>query len=283
MAETEDYSFYERFKGDTEGYCRLCGAFAKLTDDHVPPRSCGNDRSLRLQDFPKSDKYQDAKGGLMFRTICERCNTIKLGQELDPLLADFVAEISYKYYTWKVRRYRLATAHIACRPNRILKALVGHLLAGFHQMDQLAVPISRDAGSYLLALRDFWNGSTARLPDTIRIHYWLHPFHSIVFAPQCAFIPDLTGGISVIGSVIKFFPVAFWIADFSGTEIRFNLPEFIHSSEVEETRNIKIDFTAQKPQGFPFQVEPDSAFLMFKNSLYYGMQPPNASSLILRA
>jgi len=41
-------------EGAVEGYCRVCGEYGKLTLDHIPPKSCGNNHkvTIRINDKP---------------------------------------------------------------------------------------------------------------------------------------------------------------------------------------------------------------------------------------
>ena len=66
--------FYSRLKGPTTGYCRICGDYADLTDDHVPPKAIFNDRSFDIRSYPYQGYKQPARAGLRIRSVCQRCN-----------------------------------------------------------------------------------------------------------------------------------------------------------------------------------------------------------------
>lgn len=67
--------------GAPEGYCRICGKYASLTDDHVPPKSCDNKGRTK---FSISEaKTFIMQNGFHCRTICQNCNNELLGCDLD--------------------------------------------------------------------------------------------------------------------------------------------------------------------------------------------------------
>lgn len=70
-------------RGPMEGRCRLCGARAKLTKEHLPPASANNKGVLTAYDFDawlSSDGELDRaegkhqQGGLFAHTLCASCN-----------------------------------------------------------------------------------------------------------------------------------------------------------------------------------------------------------------
>lgn len=69
-------------KRSIEDYCRICGLYGKMSEEHVPPKAAFNDRryievkfddTLKLgpEDIPEGPKRQ---GGVTFYTLCESCN-----------------------------------------------------------------------------------------------------------------------------------------------------------------------------------------------------------------
>ena len=66
--------------GAENGYCRICGKYGALTDDHVPPKSCGNKgRTI----FSIGENKLIIQNGFHCRTICSNCNNELLGCNLD--------------------------------------------------------------------------------------------------------------------------------------------------------------------------------------------------------
>ena len=66
--------------GAEKGYCRICGKYGDLTDDHVPPKSCGNKgRTV----FSIGQNKLIIQNGFHCRTICSNCNNELLGCNLD--------------------------------------------------------------------------------------------------------------------------------------------------------------------------------------------------------
>lgn len=65
-----------------EGYCRICGTYCVLSEEHVPPRKAFNDgeyialeTDFSLYDpFEQDVKGQVVQGGLSGFTLCTKCN-----------------------------------------------------------------------------------------------------------------------------------------------------------------------------------------------------------------
>ncbi len=62
-----------------EGFCRLCGAFGKLTFEHMPPKAAFNNHQQLLktmEDHLSKRSHSRFRKGLGTYSICERCNTL---------------------------------------------------------------------------------------------------------------------------------------------------------------------------------------------------------------
>lgn len=88
-------------KRTKEGMCHICGEFEKLTFEHVPPRSLGNDRPRNSYSAVKMLKQgraiEDTEGiyakiqqqGSGGHTLCQRCNSY-LGSNYVPAYNQFI-------------------------------------------------------------------------------------------------------------------------------------------------------------------------------------------------
>jgi len=70
-----------------EGKCWLCGRWAKLTREHIPPRSAFNDRPLLLYEVERNSASvgrmawaERREGGLIVVSLCGECNSWCGGQ-----------------------------------------------------------------------------------------------------------------------------------------------------------------------------------------------------------
>ena len=111
------------------GLCHVCGAYAALSREHVPPRTTPNkntyieltfDQATRVgpEDVPKGPKRQ---GGVWFHTLCGRCNNT-FGRW-------YVPELNRWYWggDYLLRRVLGDAAAFSARnvyPLRIIKAVV---------------------------------------------------------------------------------------------------------------------------------------------------------------
>lgn len=72
-----------------EGYCHICGKFGKLSFEHIPPHSMGNDKptkSYKVADIAEMNRslsldgrqglrYHQQQKGIGFQTLCPSCNS----------------------------------------------------------------------------------------------------------------------------------------------------------------------------------------------------------------
>ena len=142
-----------------KGICVICGTPGKLTRDHVPPRGTNptSDVDVRtLGEYLGSDfaKVRRLRGGFNVPSICGTCNNSRLGQQYDPELKSFTEAFALWVRAGFEQRLVLPAApEFTCRPLRIIKAIVGHLLAAERRGDRNAPP--RDA-SMIRTMREFF-------------------------------------------------------------------------------------------------------------------------------
>lgn len=92
----------------SEGVCLICGQAGRLSREHVPPRSAGNDRTFRahsLTEWLARDSLEDLpggrfeQGGVWGYTLCETCN-------------NRTGRFSDEYRRWAATAARLLTADL---------------------------------------------------------------------------------------------------------------------------------------------------------------------------
>lgn len=194
-------------RGAQFGQCNICGEQARLTVDHVPPRSCrvignGELRSLVERLSPGAGVPRRARrlqNGVSYRSICLRCNSEKLGAEYDPALAEFctrvrtIAESSLELPKW---------LSVRIRPQRVMRSVLGHMAAQGVNRYQKG-PITEPLRDYLL------DPSTA-LPNGLRVYYWLYPFRGQVLVRDAV---RMRLGVNepILFWLLKFSPLAFMV------------------------------------------------------------------------
>lgn len=84
------------------GICHICGQFTKLTSEHLPPKSTGNNKPIRYYSYDQifstdhlsgKQKLSDLQahriqGGFRMNTLCESCNKFT-GSNYVPAYSDF--------------------------------------------------------------------------------------------------------------------------------------------------------------------------------------------------
>lgn len=189
--------------------CNICRNKENLTDDHVPPRCCGNDKEIvarRVYADELIARQVDARSrnGLKFRTICKPCNGDLLGS-WDGALGAFAEQARLLLAENLVKPARV---HLRIRAGAVLRSVLGHMLSVKVQDDD--IPVDGKIRDYLLG--------RAPLDPSIVVYCWLYPFGPTVISRDFTFVEVVgKGGKSPgIVSVIKFFPLAFCILDARG-------------------------------------------------------------------
>ncbi|MBO4437855.1 MAG: hypothetical protein J5798_00775 [Spirochaetaceae bacterium] len=199
-------------RGANRGYCRICGKIADLTDDHIPPKSCGNKGRTS---FTFGNKTIIMQNGFHCRTICTNCNNVLLGSDLDK---------EFKKFYDQAKEYKRMHSSIIFAPinkidvdaKKILRCILAHFLAtnACHSEktveETLQTPL--DQNIVYERYRQFVLSKTQSIENT-DVYYWYYPFSNIVINPYfgCmtnAFTPMKK---NLIGTLIKFFPIALFI------------------------------------------------------------------------
>lgn len=199
-------------KGAEHGYCRICGKFADLTVDHIPPKSCGNKGRTSFTLWNKTIIMQN---GFQCRTICDNCNNKLLG-------SDFDKEFK-KFYDKAKELKRMHSSIIFDSINKIdvdakkiLRCILAHFLAANachsekNVEETLQTPL--DQNIVYERYRQFVLGKTQSIENS-DVYYWYYPFSNIVINPYFGCMTDAFTPMkkNLIGTLIKFFPIALFI------------------------------------------------------------------------
>lgn len=165
------------------GPCALCGHYSKLTEDHVPPESVGNDHFVVGHSYMTSARGMRDRvagttfpKGVCFRTLCQECNN-GLGHREDKALKRFYEEVQ-----------RLVTSQLALpdwvnltiRPTLVVRAVLAHLVAA----NDKGYPSRFDD-----LCRDVYFGKKTVRESRLRIYYW-HFAGDNIFLMRDAFAAD---------------------------------------------------------------------------------------------
>ena len=244
-------------KGHKVGFCAICGDKGPLSRDHVPPRGCNNLNDVEISALLPSENSAKvgttSQGGTHYRTLCATCNSTRLGTYYDPALIDLSNEITALALGAKRRKLALSRSiYPFIRPQRIARAVVGHVLAGLavEETNQglLSSPISDSLRSYFL-------DDTAGLPDDLEIYYWVYPSRRQVLIKNVG--KSLTNSAGkrevAFGHVFKFLPLSFWLV-FNGSNQESDLVKPLirdKTMALDGVEQVEIDLHRVPPLDFP--------------------------------
>jgi len=198
---------YSKVSRDKTGTCNLCRQETVLSWDHVPPQG-GVDLSAvemrtvleTLTNQPGEGKFKISQNGIKYRTICKPCNEF-MGQEFDPTLNEFARAVT----AFVRSSLELPpVARIPTRPHRLIRGLLGHLVAAKAEYDDVVLDE---------LVRDTIFDSNKVIPEQINIFYWLYPYAEQVVLRDVA-MPAVRGNFSDIMfcHLLKYFPVAYLVS-----------------------------------------------------------------------
>ena len=190
------------------GTCRLCGENRKLSFEHVPPRSCFNDkpvyvlggeRLLREEFNLDSPRGSQSQRGLGSYTLCEQCNN-DTGAWYGNAFAEwthYAARVLFYTRTEPVLYYPFR-----CFPLRVLKQIVIMFFSASHQGFNRAHP---ELVKFCL------NKEYHYYPENLRIYSYYNPSGRGRMAGVTGRLNSITGEMSVICEV-SWFPMGYVLA-----------------------------------------------------------------------
>ncbi len=193
-------------RGAPIGICNICGEHGKLTDDHIPPRGVSQLAAvemLQIHDLlavgsgPR-ESARFSQNGFKFRTLCKNCNNSLLGARYDPVLAALAKDVRQFI---KSQLTLPQVGHFHTEPNKLVRCVVGHLLA--HGLNQ------HRSGSAIDALTDYFLDEEAAFPDFIKLYYWVYPYKDQVVVKGAGLFPYYWQ-FQAVFLLMKFFPLSFF-------------------------------------------------------------------------
>lgn len=200
-------------KGAENGYCRICGKYGALTDDHVPPKSCGNKGRT---EFSIGNNKVIMQNGFHCRTICSNCNNELLGCNLDK---------EYKKVYDQIKNFKKSGLYlprnileIDVDIKKIFRSIIAHFFSVAVYENELTIqevlekPIHNDFISE--NCRDFVLGNEEE-PKNVDLYYWYYPFSNIYVNPFMGYALDFFSKNKpvIYGAMIKCSPIAVFILD----------------------------------------------------------------------
>lgn len=175
-------------------------------------------------------EYKISQNGVKYRTICSNCNA-KLGSLYDITLNKFTSEIGQLI---KSRISLPDTINITTKPSHIKRSVCGHLLAAKLEIKDTTIDKS---------LRDFVFNESKKVPDKLKVFYWLYPYKNTIIIRDAA-MPKVRGNFNEFGmfSLLKYFPIAFMITDCDKYEGLSELTSYCYG-DIDDEVQVPIDLT----------------------------------------
>jgi hypothetical protein len=243
------------------GPCNICQQSASLSWDHVPPKGGIDLRPVEqitilqhlIGDLEKQ-KSRISQNGVKYRTLCKACNE-SLGHRYDPVLNNFALGVGG---ILKSTIEIPAVFHYKTQPVKLIKAILGHLLAAKNVIDNAGIDQK---------IRHFLLDDNAQLPEEIKIFYWIYPYEDIVVIRD-VFMSSERGSFGQFGhfiGILKYFPVAYLVCNLPQYEELDELT-FYRDLELDETVDIPIRLTNTRHSSWP-EVVNEGNFIAFGPSI----------------
>ena len=235
-------------KGPKNGQCNICGNYGPLTEDHIPPKGVcriGQVRMMNIVDLlaaerpSKSSRY--FQNGVKYRTLCSACNGQRLGLRYDPVLIALSNAVRSCFDSPVHLPVKL---DFLTKPNRLVRSVVGHLLA--HGVGEYR------NGTMIEDLTDYFLDEKCPFPANINLYYWVYPYNDQVVVKGAALSPFYWNSFAVF-MLLKFFPLGFcFIVDEPDAwRLPLNRLDVLLSSNVDDEVDIPVEFTNVPPQRWP--------------------------------
>lgn len=212
------------------GVCAICDNVGPLTRDHVPPQKILPPTAIlvhRLTEYESRDRVRGRtprKGHRAphFQSICQACNRDLLGSQYDPALIDFANRCrAWVNASSKLRLQIQGGMVVDLDVSKVVRSVFGHLLAAEERADPSQPPAR---GTIQHAMQSFLLDQTTGWPTALNVYCWPYAGSEIVIARGFALgrILGETYG-PIVGDVLKFFPLAFWVTPDSAAPTGFSL------------------------------------------------------------
>lgn len=259
-----------------EGFCRICSEKALLTFDHVPPKGCAgigkrNVHTLASYLWCEETKPRHAQSGMKFRSLCPRCNNTLLGHEYDPSLREFANRASMHLRVGDMNITLPDVVHVDVKPQRIARAIIGHLLAADMACGLNSPP---NPAPFPSAMQTYFLDPSSLAAPEMEIFYWLYPSDVQVIINFCGIMALSVDGC-ILGCFLKFYPLAFWVIWDRPKNIAINrrhlLP--IRSGGIDDVVTLPISLRLVPRTDWPENPSDDLVMLGHDQAVFFATKP----------
>ena len=183
------------------------------------------------------------------------CNNDRLGGRYDPVLAKLALDVRrWLAVTKDLNIWVAGDIQVATDLPRLARAVVGHILAAEERRDSWSAP---PRGTLTEALRAFFLNDAAPWPETLHMYVWLYPAMSQIIVRGFG-ISRVMGQPygPIVGELLKFFPVAFWITAIPVVGVPHSLTELPLAKPpiaLDSPTTVTIPLRSQPRQNWPEQ------------------------------
>ncbi|MDP2324280.1 MAG: hypothetical protein Q8N51_09660 [Gammaproteobacteria bacterium] len=225
--------FRAKLKRGRESNCNICGNYAQMSWDHVPPKGGITPEPLEIKSIinsltgtPEKGNVRDTQNGLKFRTICDDCNNL-IGREYDPEI-NKVAFTVRRFLNSKLILPQKVT--LIVKPQRLMRSIVGHLIAA--SVSGSDANLGKEFKRFVLC-RD------SELPSSADIFFWIHPYALTVVSREIVQVSIRAPQEMHIMHLLKYFPVAYVCSD---TEFSKTIPSLGQFRKLNFDAEVELEF-----------------------------------------
>lgn len=228
---------YIKIKKKEIDQCNICGEIGKMTWDHVPPKSSGNNLGIKVntlfEGLPTETSYQkNFQSGIKFRSLCQKCNGEILSR-YDKAYVNFIDDVK------QILNSSIILPEVVQVPvqiNKVCRAICGHILAAKDFFDKSSL-IDKE-------LRKFVLDENYKIGPDYRLYFWIYPYNSIMIVRDVVVksytdkVPFPKGVITCISS----FPIAFILSVEDNDKCGLHNLMKYRTNNIDDIVNIPIDF-----------------------------------------
>lgn len=231
--------------------------------DHVPPQSCGNIESIEISAMT-GEKHVKAlsQNGLKYRTLCSVCNGDRLGHEFDPFLEKFVKEVAPASNLAKDHNILpVGIIRYPIKPQRVARAIIGHLFAS----EIGRIEHKKEDAPFPEILKKYFLDPQSPLPPEIEIYCRPYLHKEIrAFSTYTLAVPGEDD--ILMGHILKFYPLGFWIIFRQSEKFKINVPKLIQNRNMGLDEESNIDWDLKRNWEKDWPEKPEGNFIALYNS-----------------
>jgi len=193
--------------------CNICGNIDELTWNHVPPKSCFNNKLVEYNTFyedvinakaiiagDKLQRYTTSQNGVKYRSLCGKCNNDLLGAKYDPEL-ERLTKFTHNLVNSKITLP--SNVNLSLKLNKLSRSIIGHILSAKNNFEDQVLTD--------LKLRKYFLDTSSLPPKEMKLLFRIYPYEEIVIQRDCVVGSMNRKDEFPSGSLdcLSFYPVAF--------------------------------------------------------------------------